>query len=535
MKRQRGIGIAVKMILVSTLLLVIVISLFGVLNDRQSRRLIDDAMKRLQAEMTDSLKQAGISQIQLLSQAVRVALVQSDYVTIQTIVRDMSKQDRRITGIAVVDRANRVLAHTSNKYIGKEAVGLWKKKSTKLSIQPEVEVESTRSIVFSAPMMGKVEVIEEEEDGSSTVTEAKSMVLGHVFLAYSLKPLELGLAAAEKAKKVEVRRSLRRLLIVGLGAVLLGVILTILQGLRMTRPIKALAVQTNRMSVGDLDAKVDVKSGDEIGMLGLQFNDMAARIRDLIETTKESAAMEKELEVAAVVQSTLVPDNEVATLGSIRLAGYFKSAAKCGGDWWSYHQLQEDKVLIIISDVTGHGIASAMITAAAKGVTTTLMGLTHGRIELPVLLDSLNDTICSTGKGRFAMTCFASIYDAKTRVLTYSNAGHNFPYHYDGETRELTALALPGDRLGDFPKVGVEMSQIRLKAQDTIVWYTDGLVECEDPSGQEYGERRLQSTIQANAHLPPDQAVEMIANSAKMFYGSTPQKDDITLIVGKIS
>jgi serine phosphatase RsbU (regulator of sigma subunit) len=522
------------MIFVSTALLIVVVSTFGFINNQQSRRLIDASLARIQHKISENLEQAGSAQVQLLAQAVRVALVQSDYYTIEAIVRDMKRHDPRITAIAVVDRSNRVLAHSDPKLIGQEASGVWRGQSAKVTSRLGVQLAGEPSILFTSPMQDKLEVIEEDEAGASIVTKTQKMALGHVHLAYSLRSHQRELAAAELAKQQEVSRSLRSLLTVGLGAILLGVLLTVLQSLRMSRPIKELAVQANRMSKGDLTARVDVASRDEIGWLGLQFNDMAERMQELVQSEKESAALEKELEVAAVVQSTLVPDNAVTTLGGLQLAGYFKAAAKCGGDWWSYYQLQEDQVLVIISDVTGHGIASAMITAAAKGVTNTLLGLTGGRIELPVLLRSLNDTICSTGKGRFAMTCFASIYDARAKTLTYANAGHNFPYLYDATKRELSALALPGDRLGDFPEVRFDVDLVELKTDDTLVWYTDGLVEGEDATGLEYGERRLQTTIQAHAHLPPDQALDQITRQATEFYGEVPQKDDITLIVGKV-
>jgi sigma-B regulation protein RsbU (phosphoserine phosphatase) len=138
----------------------------------------------------------------------------------------------------------------------------------------------------------------------------------------------------------------------------------------------------------------------------------------------------KELEVASAIQATLVPDSSLVEVEGISFAGYFEPATQCGGDWWSYYEMPDEKLLVIIGDVTGHGVASAMITAAAKGSATTMMDVTAGDLTLPALLKSLNAAIHDAAKGRFVMTCFASIYDPKTRQLTYANAGHNFPYIY---------------------------------------------------------------------------------------------------------
>ena len=74
---------------------------------------------------------------------------------------------------------------------------------------------------------------------------------------------------------------------------------------------------------------------------------------------------------------------------------------------------------------------------------------------------------------------------------------------------------------------------MQLKSEDGMFWYTDGIVECEDIRGEEYGERRFRGEIQKNSHLPPDKALEAVVGHAMAFYGEVPQKDDITVVVGK--
>jgi serine phosphatase RsbU (regulator of sigma subunit) len=475
-----------------------------------------------------SLRQAGTTQTQLFAQAVRIALVQSDYATIRTIVRDLSKHSDQITMVAVVDSAGTILAHSNQELTGTEAKGVLKEglaseesplgrySKEDESVLEGLVVDDGNSIAFATPL------------------KSSGVRIGTVIISYSLLPVKIELASAEEEKRKEVRSSLRNLISVGVVVVMVGFVLTIIQGLRMSRPIKRLARRARQMADGDLRARVNIKSRDEIGALGQQFNYMAQQIEALLEDTKEKATLEKELEVASAVQATLVPQSQVAELDGITLAGYFKPALKCGGDWWGYYTLPGGQVLVIISDVTGHGVASAMITAAAKGVATTVMGQ-DGPFELKKLFNAMNEGVLATAKGHFAMTCFASVYDPKTHTLTYTNAGHNFPYLYDSKNEKLVALALCSSRLGDRTDGAFKLLGLQVKPGDTLIWYTDGLVECEDPHGEEFGERRFQATIREHAHLPPEEAIDKIVQRTDRFYGGTPQKDDITLVVGKIT
>ena len=139
----------------------------------------------------------------------------------------------------------------------------------------------------------------------------------------------------------------------------MGTLLSILQGLRISKPIKLLAWRADQIARGDLETRVEVSSTDEIGLLGENFNYMADRLLILMRETAEKATLEKELEVARTIQETLVPPPDLVVRPFINLAGYFMPASQCGGDWWTVHDLPDGRVLEVIGDVTGHGVPSA--------------------------------------------------------------------------------------------------------------------------------------------------------------------------------
>jgi serine phosphatase RsbU (regulator of sigma subunit) len=515
---HRGISISIKLISVSTLLLIVVISLFGFTNRLQSRKLLQESAGRLPEELVRGLQRTGKAQLELLAEATRITLVQSDYTTLQTIIQNTGKSDERVAMVAVIDPAGMVLSHSDAKQTGRPAVGPLKQSmaAAALEVKTGVPLGSLRTMTFAAPL---------SVGGRKLCT---------VFIAYSLAQLEAEIAKNKSLEEKADRSNLRSTLLLGVLAVLVGLILTIVQGIGLTRPIQAMARQADRIAWGDLKARVQVKSRDEIGLLGQRFNHLAEQIVVLLEQTSAKASMEKELAVASAIQATLVPEPGLVRVPGMELTGHFRPATHCGGDWWSYFRLTADRTLVLIGDVTGHGVGAAMITAAAMGAAETMLAVTGNQVELRQLLQAMNAAIHGTARGKFVMTCFASIYDPHNHTLHYANAGHNFAYYHDTATGKLNSLVVRGNRLGDLVASDFEIRQINVKPGDSLFWYTDGIVECENINGEEFGEKRFRDIVQRVVSQPLEIMLKTVLDKADGFYGGVPQKDDITMVVGKI-
>jgi serine phosphatase RsbU (regulator of sigma subunit) len=313
-------------------------------------------------------------------------------------------------------------------------------------------------------------------------------------------------------------------------------VLAVVVGFHISRPIKELVAQAERIAEGDLETRVAIGSRDEVGLLGDRFNFMAEQVSELMQESMEKAALEKEMEVAWAIQSTLIPDaHAVVDLPGIDLASYFKPATKVGGDWWTYYCLPDSRSLVLIGDVTGHGVGSAMITAAAKGAASCMMAMTEGNVELEVMFRMLNAAILDTAQGKFVMSCFAGIYDPKTHTLQGVNAGHNFPFHYSERTKKLVSMVVRGHKLGDELDSEFETRTFQLEPGDKIFWYTDGVIECTNEAGEEYGERRFRALLRVNSLKEPDKIRDRIVTRTQAFYGDVPPKDDITFVVARIA
>lgn len=277
---RRGTSIRTKLIAISTLLMVGVIGLFSAMHTVNHLRIIDDSSRRLQESLESRLRLAGAAQLRLLVEVTRLALLQSDFITLQAIVHNAAHEEG-IIAAAVVDRGGRILAHSDGGRVGSEASGVLRRAASvgRLTEHTEI-VHGERALTFAQPV---------RLDGER---------MGTVFIANSLRPLEAELAKTKATKRRELQSGIWRSALVGLIALAVGVLFTVLQSLRLSRPIQELARQADKMAGGDLDVRVPIRSGDEIGRLGERFNYMAEQMQGLVREAIAKATVEKELELA---------------------------------------------------------------------------------------------------------------------------------------------------------------------------------------------------------------------------------------------
>jgi len=575
MAKRGGPSLSVKMILTTTALIVVTVVGSGLLDVMNLRRVFDATTKQKVDVFRSGREASGEAFTPLFARTVEPALIdRGDDIPTRTLVAktveadtkdnpDNGKRDYGLRFAAVLDLNGAVVAHcieadkldcleayghpAVTPALGQLLVDAWKgakeawEVEAKGADRPLVELDVAQPgaagattdnyRVFAYPVITGAEAT-----ASAALATEPGPRQGYVVLGYDLAPIAWFEEAAEEDKDDAAWRAKLYTAAVGALFALIGTVFAILQGLSISRPIKQLAWRADQIARGDLRARVEVTSGDEIGVLGENFNFMADQISLLLEQTAEQARIEQEIEVARAIQETLVPSGEPVKRGTLEFAGHYAPATQTGGDWWTWHELVGGKVLIVIGDVTGHGVPSAMITAAAKAACDVARYVHDDDVTVSRLLEIMNQAIFEAGQRRFVMTCFAAIVDPKARTITYANAAHNFPYLYrvaDGKG-EFGSLMIRGNRLGDDPTSHYEAKTTPLVPGDVIVWYTDGIVECESGSGEEYGEKRFRASVKRAAALDPSDLRDAVVADAAGFYGDMPRKDDITLIVGRI-
>jgi serine phosphatase RsbU (regulator of sigma subunit) len=248
----------------------------------------------------------------------------------------------------------------------------------------------------------------------------------------------------------------------------------------------------------------------------------------------DRAALAREVALAATVQGELLPSKAPHVHGAITVVGSWQPATRCAGDFWTIHPLAGDRLLITIGDVTGHGVASAMVTAAAVGAVDVIVRRSSTP-DLAELVHALDAAVRRVGGGELAMTCFASILDPNARTISYTSCGHTAPYLVRG--LELHALVGRGNLLGVGVPTAPKVLQRPFEAGDLVVWYTDGVIEAEDPAGKPFGDRRLQHLLKKldRNRLTPQAVHDVIQAGVAAHRAGHPLADDETVVVAQLA
>ncbi len=259
---------------------------------------------------------------------------------------------------------------------------------------------------------------------------------------------------------------------------------------------------------------------------------LADQLIRLLTSTAEKAALDRELAVARTVQQLLVPPSETVSGAVLSAAGHFQPAAECGGDWWGFYELPEGRDLVVIADVIGHGIASAIMTGVAKAACELSCHMLGPQLTASELLSLMNVAFCKSAQHRMMMTCCAAIFDRTSGVVSIAGAGHPFPYLVRDGMIQL--LAVHGQPFGEDLGATYESMELSLNARDLFVFFTDGLIERENEAGEQFAERRLRSACQRAAPLGATAVRDAIVQTCNDFAGSKPAGDDITLVVAGV-
>jgi sigma-B regulation protein RsbU (phosphoserine phosphatase) len=191
---------------------------------------------------------------------------------------------------------------------------------------------------------------------------------------------------------------------------------------------------------------------------------------------------------------------------------------------------QMDRLGIVIADVTDKGVPAALFMALSR----TLIRATASDGRTPNnVLEQANRLILADARSGLFVTCFYGLLDIQSHTLTYADGGHNYPLHYRVATNKVEPLAAQGIVLGIVPEPRFEQRSAAIEPGDVICFYTDGVTEAMDARRQLFGEERLAEVLRRSHHLEPDDILNRIIDAVTNFSGSTPQADDITLVVLK--
>ncbi|MEP6471962.1 MAG: SpoIIE family protein phosphatase, partial [Acidobacteriota bacterium] len=287
---------------------------------------------------------------------------------------------------------------------------------------------------------------------------------------------------------------------------------------RMSRASAAIAQ-------GNFSVRVNTRSKDQIGDLARSYDGMADSIQRLLLDTARKERLEGEIAVARTIQQKLLPPAS-AELAGLTVLAHVQSVAEIGGDYYDYLPTPDGGVAIAIGDVSGHGLPTGLLVAMAKAALVTLIdtGLAGSSV-----FSRLNDLIHRSTDSRSYMTLALFAYDPATRRASLTNAGQLAPYRLSAagvESRSLPSFPLGVSERTEFPT-----GSWQLAAGDKVVFLTDGLVECRNPSGDLFGFERLEKILELEAASDAAALRDAILREVEAHTGGTPPEDDRTLVI----
>jgi phosphoserine phosphatase RsbU/P len=241
--------------------------------------------------------------------------------------------------------------------------------------------------------------------------------------------------------------------------------------------------------------------------------------------------LNREVEIAREVQERLFPQTLPPILG-IEYAGACRPALGVGGDYYDFLALPGGQLGIAIGDVSGKGIAAALMMASLQA---SLRGeATRAPENLAALVTNVNRLVYEASASNRYATFFYAQYNPSSRQLTYVNAGHNPPMllHRSGETDwQLSRLDAGGTVVGLLETFPYTQASVTIAAGDIFIAFTDGISEAMNSADEEWGEENLIETVKSCAGLNPSEMIAQIMQCADTFVAGAKQHDDMTLVV----
>lgn len=243
------------------------------------------------------------------------------------------------------------------------------------------------------------------------------------------------------------------------------------------------------------------------------------------------AEYEQEMATASKIQQSLLPDVPPDVRG-VRMACCSIPAHVVGGDYYDFFRWDDSSLDLVIADVSGHNLGSALIMVETRSVLRAHAFHSGNAADaLAVLNELLYDDLTRT---ELFISMFYAKFSAETRYLTYANGGHNPPQLLRCGQQGYIGLDADGMVLGVLKDVVFEEKGIFLQEGDVLTFYTDGITESQNDYGEMFGAERLYHAIYAYRGAPPEEIIEGVLKNVYEFCGHKALQDDVSLVVVKI-
>lgn len=300
-------------------------------------------------------------------------------------------------------------------------------------------------------------------------------------------------------------------------------------GVKMAVPLVSQGELVGLLNLGPRLSEQDY-STDDRGLLNTLATQSApaVRVAQLVRDQQAQARaherIQHELRVAQLIQKTLLP-KDLPALPGWQVAAYYQAAREVGGDFYDFIYFDDGRLGLVIGDVTDKGVPAALVMATTRSVLRAVAQ----RVSKPgEVLELVNDILHPDIPSKMFVTCLYAVLDPESGQLRYANAGHDLPYHRhrDGDVTELRATGMP---LGLMPGMSYEEKETSLAPGESILFYSDGIVEAHNEHREMFSFPRLMRLV--GEHEGGPNLKDYLLEDLAAFTGpGWEQEDDITMV-----
>ena len=300
-------------------------------------------------------------------------------------------------------------------------------------------------------------------------------------------------------------------------------------------PLTNIRMGIRKIRKGDFNLQLKENGAAELADLSSAFNYLGFKLNDYIKNLKNEIkarqAVETEIEIAADMQRQILTKTKIRyKKRDFDLFAQLDAAKNVSGDFYDYFYLDDNRLALLIADVSGKGLKAAFFMAMSK---VLLKSNSYKYPDNPALvLEESNRSLCLDNEAQMFVTVFLAFYNFKTGELIYANGGHHDAIIVSSTGEYEQFGILKNMALGYTPDLKYNLGRKKLKKEDLLVLFTDGVTEAISPEKEEYGLKRLEQVLVNNKNLTIEQVCNTVVKDVKAFEQGS-QFDDITLLTLK--
>ncbi len=280
-----------------------------------------------------------------------------------------------------------------------------------------------------------------------------------------------------------------------------------------------------RITSGDLNEVVSVRKSKEFVSLSDDINQTVSVLKGYIDAAEKR--IEQELEFARTIQESALPKNFAFPRRDFAIYATMDPAKEVGGDFYDFFFVEQDKLAMVIADVSGKGIPAALFMMRAK---TAIRGLAESGQSPSEILYRANNALCEGNNAGMFVTVWVGVVDLATGKMQCANAGHEYPllmraggdYEYIKDKHGLALAAMEEMRYKEY--------ELQLNPGDRLFVYTDGIPEAIDENVKQYGSKRLAQVLNTVKDDTIAATLPAVRRDIAAFAGGAEQFDDITML-----